>query len=164
MNPSDFDSKMMDILVASLKNSVRSHEFKLFFILEYFDNFSVFQMNNLVDTYLDILTRRDYRLNPMLSQYNTIKYALLIYRISWKINEKKIYSLITKCQLLNGYIERGIMAYLERQNHIAQLYKMMREPILDMNESMDSVDIMYRMNMDKLLKHPVIFEIINLMY
>ena len=74
MNPRDFDSKMMDILIASLRNSVRSHEFKLFFILEYFDNFSVFQMNMLVDTYLEILDRKDYRFNPMLSQYNTVKY------------------------------------------------------------------------------------------
>ena len=42
MNPADFDAKMMDILIMSLRNSVKSHEFKLFFILEYFDNFSVF--------------------------------------------------------------------------------------------------------------------------
>jgi hypothetical protein len=97
MSPTDFDSKIMDILIASLRNSVRSHEFKLFFILEYFDNFTVYQMNQLVDTCLEILHRRDYRYNPVLSQYNTVKYALLIYRISWKIYEKKIYALITKC-------------------------------------------------------------------
>ena len=45
LTPADFDSKMMDILTSTLKNSVRSHEFKLFFILEYFDNFSVSQLN-----------------------------------------------------------------------------------------------------------------------
>ena len=54
-------------------------------------------MNLLIDTYIEILNRKDYKQNPMLSQYNTIKYAMLIYRISWKISQKKIYSLITKC-------------------------------------------------------------------
>ena len=37
----------------------------------------------------------------MLSQYNTIKVALLIYRVSWKIEKRKIYSLISKCSLIN---------------------------------------------------------------
>ena len=56
------------------------------------------------------------------------------------------------------------MNYLERQNHIAQIYKLMREPIFHMNERSDSLDIMYEMKMEKLLKHPVIFEILNLVY
>ena len=76
-------------------------------------------MNTLVDTYLDILNRSNYKNNPMLSQYNTIKYALLIYRISYKIAEKKIYSLITKCTLLNNYILKSLENYLERQHHIS---------------------------------------------
>ena len=67
MNPQDFDLKMMEILILSLKNSVKSHEFKLFFILEYFDNFTVFQMNMLIDTYIEILNRKDHKQNPMLS-------------------------------------------------------------------------------------------------
>jgi len=50
----------------------------------------------------------------MLSQFNTIKYSLLIYRISWKIADKKIYSLITKCSLLNNYIYKSLEGYLER--------------------------------------------------
>jgi len=33
-----------------------------------------------------------------------------------------------------------------------------------MNERSDSLDIMYEMKMEKLLKHPVIFEILNLVY
>jgi len=33
----------------------------------------------------------------MIHQYNTIKVALLVYRVSWRIEQKKIYSLITKC-------------------------------------------------------------------
>lgn len=33
---------MMDIIINSIKNSVKFHEFKIFFILEYFDNLSVY--------------------------------------------------------------------------------------------------------------------------
>ena len=65
-------------------------------------------MNQLVDIFMDVLNHRDHKKNPMLSTYNTIKYALLIYRISWKIAQKKIYSLITKCTLLNAYLEKSL--------------------------------------------------------
>lgn len=85
LTPEDFDQKLMDSIIQSIKNSVRSHEFKIYFVLEYFDNLSVFQMNQLVDILMEILHHKDYKCNPVLSQYNTIKYALLIYRISWKI-------------------------------------------------------------------------------
>jgi len=54
--------------------------------------------------------------------------------------------------------------YLERQNHIAQLYKFMSEPIFHMTERKDSLDIMLEMNMESLLKHPVIVEVLNLVY
>ena len=100
----------------------------------------------------------------MLSQYNTVKYSLLIYRISWRIKQKKIYSLITKCQLLNNYIIKGISNYLNRQSHIAQLYRFMREPIINLTEKKDSLDIIYEMQMEELLKHPVVVELLNLVY
>ena len=58
----------------------------------------------LIDICLEILNRKDYKFNPILSQYNTVKYSLLIFRISWKIEQKNIYSLITKCQLMNNYV------------------------------------------------------------
>jgi len=103
-------------------------------------------------------------MNPMISQYNTIKYALLVYRISFKIAQKKIYSLITKCSLLNNFINKGIQSYLQRQQHISMLYKFMREPIFHMTERKDSLDIMLEMNMESLLKHPVIVEVLNLVY
>lgn len=103
-------------------------------------------------------------MNPVLSQFNTIKYALLVYRISWKINEKRIYSLITKCSLLNDYVEASLNSYLKRQQHIAQLYKFMSEPIFHMTERKDSLDVMLEMNMENLLKHPVIVEVLNLVY
>ena len=71
-------------------------------------------MNWLIDVYMEVLHRKELKNNPMLSQFNTIKYALLIYRISWKISQKKIYSLITKCTLLNQYIEKSLFSYLAR--------------------------------------------------
>ena len=98
----------------------------------------------------------------MLSQFNTIKYSLLIYRISWKIAEKKIYSLITKCSLLNNYIHKSLENYLERQHHISQLFNFMREPIFHMTERKDSLDAMLEMNMESLLNNPVIVEVLNL--
>lgn len=85
----------------------------------FFDNFSVSQLNQLIDTFLEILNRKDYKFNPLMSQYNTVKYSLMIYRVSWKIEQKNIYSLITKCTLLNNIIVKGLMNFLERQNHIA---------------------------------------------
>ena len=81
----DIDNRIMDIIIESLKGSLRFHEHKLFYIHEHFDILTIFQMNYLIDTFMEILHRAEHRHNPMLSQYNTIKYALLIYRISWKI-------------------------------------------------------------------------------
>lgn len=98
-----------------------------------------------------ILHHKEFKENPMLSQFNTIKYALLIYRISWKIDRKKIYSLTTKCSVLNKYIMDSLTNYLSRQQHISQLYKFMREPIFHMTEKKDSLDIMLEMNMNVLL-------------
>jgi len=40
----------------------------------------------------------------------------------------------------------------------------MSEPILHMSEKKDSLDIMYEMNMQELLKHPVVIEVLNLVY
>ena len=40
----------------------------------------------------------------------------------------------------------------------------MREPIFHMTEKKDSLDIMLEMGMDDLLKHPVIVEVLNLVY
>ena len=156
--------KIMELFIYSIRDSCKLHEMKLFFIHEHFDVLSIFQMNQLVDIYMEILHRPNYKLNPMLSQYNTIKYALLIYRISWKIAQKRIYSLITKCSLLNSYLQKSLEGYLLRQQHISQLYKFMTEPIFHMTERKDSLDIMLEMNMEGLLKHPVIVEVLNLVY
>ena len=40
----------------------------------------------------------------------------------------------------------------------------MSEPIFHMTERKDSLDIMLEMNMDKMLKNPVIVEVLNLVY
>jgi len=50
----------------------------------------------------------------MLSQYNTIKITLLIYRICWKIEERQIYSLTTKCSVLQNYLINSLFLYLKQ--------------------------------------------------
>ena len=40
----------------------------------------------------------------------------------------------------------------------------MSEPILHMTEKKDSLDIMYEMNMQDLLRNPVVVEVLNLVY
>jgi hypothetical protein len=40
----------------------------------------------------------------------------------------------------------------------------MSEPILHMTERKDSLDIMYEMNMQELLRNPVVVEVLNLVY
>lgn len=107
---------------------------------------------------------KDAKLNPIINTFNTIKLALLIYRICWKIEKKQIYSLITKCSLLQSYLITSLSNYFEKQNNILVLYKFMSEPILHMTERKDSLDIMYEMNMQELLKHPVVVEVLNLVF
>lgn len=153
---------MMDIVMMTIKESVYYHEIKLFFIHEHFDVMSVQQLNNLVDIYQNILHTSVIKLHPIVSQFNTIKICLLIYRICWKIEVKQIYSLITKCTLLQEYLTKSLSVYFEKQNNILTLYKMMLEPVLHMTERKDCLDIMYEMNMQALLQHPVIVEVLNL--
>lgn len=143
----DMDERIMEILMLTLKESVKFHEIKLFFIHEHFDTLTIQQMNTLIDTFQLIMHRKDWRLNPIVSQYNTIKVVLLIYRICWKIENKQIYSLITKCSLLQSHLISSLSLYFEKQNNIITLYKFMLEPILHMTERMDSLDVMYQMNM-----------------
>jgi len=65
-------------------------------------------MNGLIDILLIVLKRLKYHTNPMLSCYNPVKVSLLIYKISYRIEKMNIYSLITKCQLINSHIERSL--------------------------------------------------------
>ena len=40
----------------------------------------------------------------------------------------------------------------------------MTEPVLSLKDKMDSLDMMYEMNMKDLLQHPMIVDVINLIY
>lgn len=155
---------MLFILMNSIKDSVYFHEMKLFFLHEHFDVLTIAQLNQIVDIYQDILHSKDAKMNPVVNQFNTIKISMLIYRICYKIEEKQIYSLITKCSLLKAYLIKGLVGYFEKQNNILVLYKLMSEPILHSNEKKDSLDIMYEMNMQELLRDPVVVEVLNLVY
>lgn len=160
----DFDQKMMEILIDTMRNSTKFHEIKLFLLHQHFDQMSILQMNNIVDFYNNMAQPKDPKLNPLVSQYNTIKVSLLIYRLCWRIEQKQIYSLATKCQLLSKYIMTSIQKYFEKQNNIQVLMKYMSEPILHMTEKKDCLDIMLEMDMQELLKHPVVIEVLNLVY
>lgn len=54
--------------------------------------------------------------------------------------------------------------YFELQNNILTLHKFMSEPIFHMSERKDCLDIMLEMNMKELLKHPIVIEVLNLVY
>ena len=88
----------------------------------------------------------------------------MIYKISWLIQQKKIYSLITKCEIINRYILNSLTKYLESFSNVSQLYKFMHEPVLNMSKSQDSLDIILEMDMEDILNHPVIVEVLNLVY
>ena len=88
----------------------------------------------------------------------------MIYRICWKIEEKQIYSLITKCSVLQAYVNVSLNIYFDKQNNILVLYNYMSEPILHMTERKDCLDVMFEMNMQELLNHPVVVEVLNLIY
>jgi len=84
--------------------------------------------------------------------------------VSWLIERKKIYSLITKCQILNKYIYASLIKFLETFQNVQQLYKYMHEPVLAMDEARDSLDMMLEMDMEEVLNHPVIVEVLNLVF
>lgn len=97
IKPTDITQEIINKIMNSLKDSVKFHEIKMFFIHEHFDVMDVEQLNQLVEIFLLVFKRSEYKYNPMLSQYNTVKYALLVFRVSWRIEKMKVYSLITKC-------------------------------------------------------------------
>lgn len=71
-------------------------------------------MNVILDNFMEMFHRRDYSQNPMLSQYNTIKVTLLIYRLNWKIRNKKLYNLMTKSMILDKYLTTSLKKYLDK--------------------------------------------------
>ena len=52
LNPSeDMDIKMMDIVMLTIKESMKFHEVKLFLLHQHFDVLTIQQMNHIVDIY-----------------------------------------------------------------------------------------------------------------
>lgn len=87
-------------------------EVKLFFIETHFDLMPIEMLNQMVDIFIEITDRKDIKYNPILSQFNTIKVSLLIYRMTWLIKQRKINSLTAKCQIINSYIVSSLNNYL----------------------------------------------------
>ena len=68
LNPvEDIDTRMLNIIMASIRESEKFHEMKLFFLHMHFNTLNVEQMNALVDTYQEILRRKEPKMNPMIS-------------------------------------------------------------------------------------------------
>ena len=128
----DINKDIMYRLTLSIRESCTFLEIKLFFIHENFDELGVEAMNFLIDVLLQVVKRHNYHLNPIISSYNTIKVSLLIFKVTFRVEQLNIYSLITKCQLLNKYMEDSLTEYLQMQTNIGQLYKFMMEPILNL--------------------------------
>ena len=120
----DMNTKMLDLILQQMKESEKYHEIKLFFIHEHFDDLSIKQMNVLVDNYLAILFSKNTKHHPIVNAFNTVKLTLLIYKICWKIEQKQIYSLITKCRLLQDYLIQSLEKYMVKQNNILILQRL----------------------------------------
>lgn len=67
LNNADLDSRIMEIFILTLKDSLKFHEVKMFFIHEHFDKYTIAQLNMLVDTFMAILNSKEFKENPMLS-------------------------------------------------------------------------------------------------
>ena len=63
LTPVDITRKIMDIVIASLRETTRFHEMKMFLIHQHFDFLSIKQMNDLVDTFMEILSRPNFKKN-----------------------------------------------------------------------------------------------------
>jgi len=130
----DITLEIMHRLTMSIRDSTKFLEIKLFFIHQHFEILDVESLNKLIDVLLIVMRRHNYGMNPILSSYNTVKVSLLIYKVTYRVEKMNIYSLITKCQLVNRYIQDSLNNYLYLTNNIGQLYKFMLEPILDLKK------------------------------
>ena len=89
---------------------------------------------------------------------------MLIYQITWKIEQQQIYSLITKCAVIQDYLKLSLKRFFDRQNNVLVLQKMMMEPVLHPSIRKDSLDIMTEMDMSDLLQHSIVVEVLNLIH
>jgi len=63
-----------------------------------------------------------------------------------------------------NYLKSSLDKYFNSQQNISHLYKLMKEPLLHPSEQQDSMDLLFQMNMDDLIQHKVVEEILNLVY
>jgi len=62
------------------------------------------------------------------------------------------------------YLKQSLDNYFNAQGNISHLYRLLREPILHAKEQRDSMDMMFDMNVDDLIQHKVVEEVLNLVY
>jgi hypothetical protein len=84
--------------------------------------------------------------------------------VSHKIKVKKVWQLMTLCKQLETKIEESLNRYFQLHTDITVLRRMCSEPIFHLTEHKNSIDLMVDMQMDSILRNPVVVEVINLLY
>ena len=156
------DSRVMELVIRSIKRSVQHHEAKLFFIHEHFNLLSVEQLNQLIQVYQVLLLDTPVEKHLMVSQYNPIKVSLLIYRICWQIEQRRIYSLVAKCKVLQEYLLKSLLKYFDHNSNILKLRKFMLEPCMGLSGGMDCFDLIYQMQLQIIMGHSTVIEVVDM--
>ena len=129
-----------------------------------FPHLNVAQMDEMLTLFKEIFQVPNPKLHPLVNCYNPVKCSLLVYELCWKVQRKNIYSLQRKCDYLMKYIKESLDKYFNSQGNISHLYKLMKEPILNINDQKDSMDLLFTMEMDDVIQHKVVEEVLNLVY
>ena len=116
-----------------------------------FPIFNVAHFDELLTILDKIFINDNPKQHPLINCYNPIKCSILVYEICWKIKNQNVYSLQRKCDEITAYILKSLEQYLNEQQNISHLYRLMREPVLHPTERLDSMDLMLIMNMEKLI-------------
>ena len=151
-------------LMESMQQSQYYFEIKMYFIKQAFSIFTVKQMEALLVLFWEILMVNNPKVHPLVNCYNPVKVSILIYEICWEIQQKNIFSLQIKCEQIMKYLIKSLDSYFEKQGNINHLYRLMREPVLHPKNQRDAMDMMLHMNMDALIQHKVVEEVLNLVY
>lgn len=97
LTDSDVSEAILVKVINRLQYSVMYHEVKLLLILHFFNKLSVQSINLLLDILISQLVNTQTTVkNPCLSQFNIVKYSVLIVQVCWRVEQRNIFSLVTK--------------------------------------------------------------------
>lgn len=159
-----YNQTVISALNVALRESQWYLELKLFFVRQSFIYLNVAQMDELLSLFQEIFNVNSPKCHPLVNCYNPVKISMLVYEVCWNVQRKNIYSLQRKCNAIMTYLKTSLDKYFNAQGNISHLYKLLREPILHSKEQKDSMDMMFLMNMDEIIQHKVVEEVLNLVY